>query len=301
MPERTKYISPIDAIDPEKNKKGFNRIETYTGTVRNVIADIDKGITKLEAGRQTEEDAVELFYLTSKMIKMSVEEKIEADRGKKGYVEEAIRVVGLTVDLATSCDLRDEGARAVFDDLKGAIEEENSPLITMLEKKLSEAPDPGIMPEHPGEADLALAKKLLKDITDKGLEEKDILVIGIGHRGLRRALNIFLDYCSESGSTNSRFWPVRLSPHYGDKFPNFSWQEIDMLTKEAENKTVVVIGPEDRTDKVKKYLCFNGITSFKEKGDVTDVPLPLKHTSEEKIKSKQKLQPRLTRRIETMK
>ena len=87
MPERKtsiKYISPLEKVDP-LDKNGFKQIETFHGTVTDVLIAIKKGILKIEEGVQSDEDRVALFYRTYELIKMTVEEKIFADETKRKY------------------------------------------------------------------------------------------------------------------------------------------------------------------------------------------------------------------------
>ncbi|HZJ18173.1 MAG TPA: hypothetical protein VFD45_00960 [Patescibacteria group bacterium] len=273
MPERkvsaARYASPLEKVTP-LDKNGFIRIETFQGTVADVLVAVRTGIHKIEERIQTDEDRVALFYRTYELIKMSVEEKIYADETKKEYINDALKAVEFSVDLAIACDLEDKTCRKKFDNFEKLLE---TPGVNrMLRKPLSEAPDPDIMPDHPAKADLLIAETIAEQT-----KTKDILAIGIGHRGIRRALNIFLDYCSEAQSSDSLFWPVRLSSRRGD-IPHLSWREVDDLAKKANDKQLVVIGPSDRISKTSRYLRRNVILpreKRKEAGSLIEVPLYL--------------------------
>jgi len=241
------YESPLRIVNPSK-RKDFRNIETFRGSVEKLIGAISLGIDKIEAGSQTEKEATTLFYRTYELIKMTVEEKIDVDRSKKGYTETAISAIRLATDLAIACGLKDKNAGEIFGELKGLVK--TTKLKSMLKKRLEESTDFAITPEHPAEADLEIAQNLVAQTGGK-----DILLIGIGHRGIRRSLDIFLDYRTETNTPGSVFWPVRFSVNRGDRiYPNISWQEVDDLKKIATDKTVVIIGPAERLEGTVEHL-----------------------------------------------
>lgn len=272
MPERKaslRYISPLEIVDP-LDKNGFKQIETFHGTVSDVLIAVKKGILKIEEGVQNDEDRVALFYRTYELIKMAVEEKIFADETKRKYLDDALKAVELSVDIAIACDLEDTSCREKFDSFEKLLE--TTGINKMLKKSLSEAPDPDIMPDHPAEVDKSLAKTIAMQA-----KTKDVLAIGIGHRGIRRALNIFLEYCSEEQSENSLFWPIRLSSRRGD-LPHLSWKEVDDLAEKVRDRQLVVIGPYDRVSKAARYLRGNAILPKEkrnEPGSIIEIPLSL--------------------------
>lgn len=245
MPERTedprRYVSPLKALAPEKTED-FNRIETYTGKVSDLIDTINMGISLIEAQELNEEGSVSLFYRTYELMKMTLNEKVDVDRSKSGHTEEAIKAVRLAVRLAIACDLQDPIARVIFGDYKELVEGTN--LKTMLDKDVHELPDRAIMPDNPAEADMAIADEIVKKT-----DGEDFAMLGLFHRGAKREIDIYLNAISLSGSTKSRFWPVRYSPNYADRLPNVSFQEIDMIRRWVEEgRQLVVIGPTERID-----------------------------------------------------
>ncbi|MBU2632442.1 hypothetical protein KKG52_01885 [Patescibacteria group bacterium] len=251
MVERTKetpkYESPLKIVDPSK-EEDFENIETFHGSIAKLLNVINHGINKIETGSQTEKDPAILFYRTYELIKVAVEEKIEVDRAKKGYTDTAIDAIRLATDLAIACDLKDEKAREIFKEFKRKII--TTSLRDMLRKHLEESPDFGITPEHPADKDLELAREIAGQA--KG---REILVIGIGHRGIRRSLDIFLNYRAETNTPDSVFWPVRFSANCGDRhYPNISWQEAEELKRIARSKKVVIIGPKERMEGATAHL-----------------------------------------------
>jgi hypothetical protein len=264
-----KYVSPLKGVNP-LDEDSFREIETFHGTVADVLVAIKAGVLKIEEGSQSDNDRIALFYRTYELIKMAVEEKIFADETKRSHMDSALKAVELSVDLAIACDLEDTSCREKLDSLQELLE--TNELKGMLGKSLREAPDPDIMPDHPAETDMSLA-----EIIAERTKTKDILVFGIGHRGTRRALNIFLDYCSKTKSSDSLFWPIRLSSRRGD-LPHLSWKEVDDLAKKTKDRQLVVIGPYDRVSKTSRYLRGNAILpkeKRKEPGSIIEIPLYL--------------------------
>jgi len=239
--------------EPGSSLSSRTRIKTLTYDTRvanarffeNEVNKVPK--TALTVGVGTVMDAHEVMIIVSgyskaRALKMAVEEKIFADETKRSHMDSALKAVELSVDLAIACDLEDTSCREKLDSLQELLE--TNELKGMLGKSLREAPDPDIMPDHPAETDMSLA-----EIIAERTKTKDILVFGIGHRGTRRALNIFLDYCSKTKSSDSLFWPIRLSSRRGD-LPHLSWKEVDDLakkTKDSKADALIVCGHLDES------------------------------------------------------
>jgi hypothetical protein len=246
------YTSPLRKVNPNQ-EEDFARIETYKGNVAVLLRDIGREIKNIEQGRISDENSLTLFYRTYELIKMTVNEKVDIDRQKKGHDQtlNAITAVRLAVRLAMACDLQDPNARELLQKYRKLVG--TTELKSILKKTLNEAADRGIMPDHPAEEDLKIAEDIVEKTKKAG--KKDIVLVGIGHRGTRREIDIYLDSISLLKSTDSRYWSVRSSDNYFDRGPNLSWQEENMIkTWIEEGRQLVIVGPEERMEKAKAIL-----------------------------------------------
>lgn len=261
------YKSPLDQIDPSRSEK-FNKIETYKGKVFDIISEIDIGIDCIQTQQLSDERALSLFYRTYELIKMSLNEKVEVDKAKRGCTNEAIAAVRLSVRLAIACDTHDPLARDIFNEYVDLIE--HPKLKPILNKGIEETPDREIMPEHPAKQDAALAEEILNKT-----DGKDFVMVALGHRGIKRAIDIYLD----TNPKNSRFWPVRYSLNYYDNLPNVSFQEMDKITKWLkEGRELIIIGPAGRIDTKVIKLFEAAIPSPRQgekKKEIISIELPL--------------------------
>ncbi|MCL4354593.1 hypothetical protein M1349_03970 [Patescibacteria group bacterium] len=263
------YVSIFDELDPNK----ISDYETYHGTGGDVIKDLKVAlpivVRDFQKGLHTPDLPIHVpIYRSYELMKMSVAQKIYIDRRKKlDQIKSAMDAVRLSTDVAVACFSRDKSALKKVEHFEAFIK--NSSLEKMLLRRVDEDPDIGIMPEHPGEEDAKLASELKKK-TGKA----DILAIMLGNRGLRRGLNVFLDYRAQTNTPNSEPWPIRYSPSHGDRVPNLAVAEITHLQKMTRGKYIVVIGPQDRIDFAQHYFREIGLRA---NGDPKTkvIPVPL--------------------------
>lgn len=259
------YHSPYEGLV----RKDIDTYEVYQGTTQEAMADLYSAL--LSPRPMQIESKV---YRAYELIKMTLNEKILLDlKGTGKDVFDARQGLELSLELAKTCyrGNRPDAIKRLseFDFLVN-----NSNLSAMLSKRIDEKRDVAMMPENPADEDLREAEQILD-----GVKGKPILAILLGHRGIRRGIDVFLDYQYISQTPESELWAVRYSFKFKDSRPNISLRcddnlesEVDIIQRKAKGKRIAIIGPIERIQSGKNWFVAKGFSRFSQ-GEILGIIL----------------------------